>query len=274
MAARFPLRLGLLMAAFVCCTEAPRGTAVARVGEAVLTRSEVEARIPSQFLASVTVEDRKRVTEGWVQDELLYQEAMRRKLDRDPVIKDRIAAATRDLLIAELLEKEFDEAAQVTEEDIRANYEADRDQFTRAQPKIRARHILTKDKATMDRVRARLRKGELFDQVAREMSADASGASGGDLGFFTEDQVLPVFWQACRDAKVGRRIIRESPLGRHLIEVLERREAGQPRDISEVWGEIRQRITSDRRAARRLELIVDLRSKATWSIVEDEFAQE
>ena len=257
------------------CSEAPQGIVVARVGEATLTRSEVEARIPSQFLATITPEARKRVIEAWVQDELLFQEALGRKLNGDPVVRHRIQAATRDLLIAELLEREFEKAAQVSEEDIRAYYESDRDQFIRAQPQIRARHLLVKDKATMNRAQKRLRGGEHFDQVAREMSEDASAASGGDLGFFAEDQVHPAFWQACQDAKVGRRIVRVTPLGRHLIEVLDRREAGVPREINEVWGEIRQRIAADRRSAKRLELVAELLGRVPWSIIEeDEHAKE
>jgi parvulin-like peptidyl-prolyl isomerase len=251
------------------CQSPPEGDVDARVGDVKLTRTDVESRIPVQLSGQVEPQDRRRIVERWVEEELLYQEALRRKIDQDPAVNTRISRAVRELVIIELLERAFRADADVSDEEIQVYYEAQPEDFIRDKPEIRVRHILVKSKSDLDRVRKRLRAGELFDQVAREESVDVSAISGGDLGYFTEDMVDMAFWEACKNGKLGRQIRTATPLGRHIIEVLDRREAGATKDLTEVWSEIRQRILTERRQAKRLELLVDLRNRISWSIEPD-----
>ena len=52
-------------------------------------------------------------------------------------------------------------------------------------------------KAAEDKIKAviaRLKKGEDFAKIAKEMTEDPSGkANGGDLGYFTKEQMVPEF---------------------------------------------------------------------------------
>ncbi len=251
------------------CRGEPKGTLVARVGAARLTLQDIESHVPVQIAGKVTAREKKRLVEGWVEEELLYQEALRRKLDEDPDVAIRVSRATRDLLIAELLEREFRRDADVSGDDIRSYYEAQQEEFIRDEPEIRVRHILVKSRSERNRVWERLQNGERFDQVAREASLDASADVGGDLGYFTEDMVDPSFWEVCQKAKPGRQIPTVSRLGHHVIEVLNRRETGSVKELSEVWGEIRQRILAERRQARRFELLTVLRNRVPWSVALD-----
>lgn len=260
------LAVAIAAVAAACQRKAPEARAVARVAEARLTEADIEARIPTHLIGRVTVQDKRRIAEGWVEEELLYQEALRRKLDEDPAVEERVSRAVRDMLVAELLEREFQKDAAVTDEEIRAYYESHQEDFVRDRPEIRARHILVEDKSEQDQVWRQLRGGELFDQMAREESIDASAEAGGDLGYFTEDMVDPAFWEACEKAKVGRRVQVVTRLGRHIVEVLDRREAGTVKDLTEVWGEIRQRILVERRQAKRMELLAGLRNRVAWSV--------
>jgi peptidyl-prolyl cis-trans isomerase D len=69
----------------------------------------------------------------------------------------------------------------------------------------------------------RIKSGESFDAVAREVSDDpGSAANGGDLGFFTRGIMTPVVDEAAFSLSPGE--ISEpvrSPFGYHVIEVLE-----------------------------------------------------
>ncbi len=201
------------------------------------------------------------MVEGWVREQLLYQEALRRGLDEDPSVAARLSQARRDLLTAELLERELREGAEIEEEVIREYYLSHQEDFVREEPEIRVRHILVPQRSDLARVRKRLDRGELFDQVAREESVDESAERGGDLGYFTEDMVDPAFWAACEKAAVGRPVQVRTRLGYHLVEVLDRREEGVVRDLLEVKADIRQRILSERRQTRRDSLLQAIRSR-------------
>jgi peptidyl-prolyl cis-trans isomerase C len=58
---------------------------------------------------------------------------------------------------------------------------------------VHARHILVKTEAEAKAVVKRLRAGEKFEKLARQLSTGPSGKNGGDLGYFTADRMVPPF---------------------------------------------------------------------------------
>lgn len=130
--------------------------------------------------------------------------------------------------------------AAVTDEAVAAAYDARRDQLTRPE-RVHARHILVKVaadasedevKKAEDEARAiesRIRGGEDFAAVAGEKGQDASAAQGGDLGWFTRQEMVPDFANAAFALKVGEMSgpVR-SPFGFHIIKVEEREESSLP----------------------------------------------
>ncbi|MDR4434601.1 peptidylprolyl isomerase [Bacillus tequilensis] len=70
--------------------------------------------------------------------------------------------------------------------------------------KIRASHILVADKKTADEIEKKLKKGEKFEDLAKEYSTDARSASqGGDLGWFAKDGMVADFSKAAFNLKTG-----------------------------------------------------------------------
>lgn len=76
--------------------------------------------------------------------------------------------------------------AKVTADEVRAHYEAHRDDFQRIE-KVRARHIRVKEEALAQALFERLQKGESAEALARQYSLAADAASGGDLGWIVHD---------------------------------------------------------------------------------------
>jgi peptidyl-prolyl cis-trans isomerase D len=82
------------------------------------------------------------------------------------------------------------------------------DQVTADVPKVTeqiwARHILVSDEETALSVEERLKAGEDFGDIARELSEDTGSApAGGDLNWFEPDQMVPEFAEACRTLEIG-----------------------------------------------------------------------
>lgn len=239
---------------------------MARVGDSVLTAQDLERRVPVHLNGRVTVDDRQRMVEAWVEEQLLYQEALSKGLEDDVAVSRRVEQAIQMILTSELLERRFSESSAISEDDIQAYYAENSDGFAREVPELRARQILLKGRTDATRVRKRLTGGAMFDQVAREESIDESGERGGDLGYFTEDRVDPAFWEGCTKAKIGRLTQVRTPLGYHLVEVLDKKEAGTVRDLIDVRDEIRQRILNERRETVRQEMIEEIRNRIPASV--------
>jgi hypothetical protein len=60
-----------------------------------------------------------------------------------------------------------------------------------------------------------------------------------------------------------------TPLGYHLVEVMDRREAGSIRELHEVRDEMRQKILSARREALRRKMIEDVRNRIPATVFHD-----
>jgi peptidyl-prolyl cis-trans isomerase C len=70
--------------------------------------------------------------------------------------------------------------------------------------KIKCSHILVKKHSEALQILERIKKGESFADLARELSIDrGSGKRGGDLGFFGRGQMVKPFEEAAFKLKKG-----------------------------------------------------------------------
>jgi len=252
----------LMLLLFVGCRreEESQGTPVATVGEKHFMLEDLNRMIPQELWSRVSVRQKRDIVERWMEEELLYQEALRRGIDEEPEVRGLIEESKRDLLVAQLLEREIGSDLDVGEEEIREYYEAHKEEFKRSETEIRARQILVDRNRKAEDIRKRLRKGERFETLAQEESLDSSALDGGDMGYFSEEISEPSFWSACRKLKTGTtsRPVR-TDFGYHIIEVLDRKPAGSIRDLEQVRPELITRIATQKQKARLDGLLQSLR---------------
>lgn len=102
------------------------------------------------------------------------------------------------LKLTRLVTKDF----TVTDEQLRAFFEANRVQFDTTQ--VHARHILVDTEDQARAIKAELEKGADFTALAKEHSTDPSAqTNGGDLGAFGRGQMVPEFEKVVFGLKEG-----------------------------------------------------------------------
>lgn len=117
-----------------------------------------------------------------------------------------------------LQEKALIEGIEVTEDEIKAEYDNIKDE-------IKARHVLVADAATALIVKKELESGKDFAEVAKEYSTEpAAQSTGGELGWFGKGAMVAEFQDAA--FALEKNVISEpveSEHGFHIIEVTDKR---------------------------------------------------
>jgi peptidyl-prolyl cis-trans isomerase C len=166
---------------------------------------------------------------------IVSKEAEDKKIaDRDD-FKTRLAFARNRLLMDNLLAVEG--KAATTDENMKKVYEEAAKQISGEQ-EVHARHILVETEDQAKKIADELKKGADFAELAKKESKDPGAADGGDLGFFTKDQMVPEFSTAAfalEPGKISDPV--KSQFGWHVIKVEEKRTRKAP-DFEQVKPQI------------------------------------
>src|ERR1700736_120301 len=163
-----------------------------------------------------------------------------KKVENSEDFKKRLSFSRNRLLMDSLLASEG--KAATTDEAMKKVYEDASKQITGEQ-EVHARHILVETEDEAKAIEEELKKGADFAELAKKKSKDPGASDGGDLGFFTKDQMVPEFSAvafALEPGKVSDPV--KSQFGWHIIKVEEKRDR-KPPDFAQVKAQIETYVT-------------------------------
>ena len=181
----------------------------------------------------VTEGEIDRVVQGTMAENNLDEESLKAALARQGLtLDDYRAGLKKQLMKMKIIQLKVKSRVQVTDQDVKARI-AQRAALDALEFRVRARHILfvvpSPDLAALAEgraraARARLERGESFEDLARELSEDpGSKERGGDLGEFGRGEMVAEFERAAFSAEPGRLVgPLRTPFGWHLLRVEER----------------------------------------------------
>ncbi|MBX3455758.1 peptidylprolyl isomerase [Ferrovibrio sp.] len=219
---------------------------VARVNGQPITRADVEAvyaTLPPQMQQMPLDAIFPALVNEMISRKLIGEAAEKAKLGDDPKVQAQLRMAREQVLQQAFLEQTLDK--QITEARIKARYE----ELLKSQPprdEVHARHILTATEADAQAALEEVRKGADFAEVSKKRSTGPTAATGGDLGFFTKEQMVPEFAEAAFALQAGQVSPKpvKSQFGWHVIKVEARRVAPPPA-LAEVIDDIRELLTRE-----------------------------
>lgn len=185
----------------------PGDKAVAQVGGQTVWASDVKRQAVAEGLIGegepldVASQTFHQVLDEVIDRKLLAAEATRRKLDSDPLVKRRIAAAREKILGDAVIEAETERAA--SDSAVQALYD-EQSRLSKQTDEVHAQQIVTAAQADADAARKQVEGGAAFDAVALQRSIDpATRYNGGDLGYVALDVLPQPYAAALASAKPG-----------------------------------------------------------------------
>jgi peptidyl-prolyl cis-trans isomerase C len=257
---------------FSGCGKKQGSKPVAKVGSAVITEEDMEARtkelppfVQQQFNGP---EGKKRLLDAMVDEELVYQDARAMGLEKSEAYLKELERSKRDILMRTYYDKVMEAKATPSDKEVEDYYNTHKDEFV-VPENVTARHILVKTGEEAVKIRRQLVGGAKFADLAAKYSLDAnSKANGGLIGGTIQKSgnvrglgLLPEFGQAAFDLKEGEvsQPVKTSK-GYHLI-MVEKRAAATSRTLDEAKADITSRLANSKRKNVRDEVMGQLRSK-------------
>ncbi|SCZ64080.1 peptidylprolyl isomerase [Thiohalomonas denitrificans] len=258
----FGLSLGIAGCSEQGSTEAagePQGKVVATLNGKSITESELNKYRDARADSSQP-QDEEALLNELVTQELVYEDALQRGLDKDPKVLQELEQLRTRILVSAMVRKAMEDNP-ATDEQLRAEYDQLKDSLVISEYK--ASHILVEEKEQAEQLIAQLDDGADFAELAGEHSTGPTGKNGGDLGWINPQQMVPPFSQALQQMETGS--YSKEPVntrfGWHVIKLDESRQS-EPPAFEDLKGQLAQ-MTQQRRVS---EYIAALREKADISI--------
>ncbi len=252
------LALAMLAATSAAVAQAPADPVIARIDGQPILRSEMQASmqsLPAQARGMPIETLYPMLLERVIDLRLIGSAARGAKLEDDPAVKKRLADAADRVLQEAFLTRAVE--SKVTDAALREKYKAYAAQIP-GQDEVNARLILVKTEVEAKSVIVELPKGAEFADLAKTRSIAPGAATGGDLGYFTREQMVPEFSEAAFKLKKGE--VTQAPVkssfGWHVIRVEDKRTSGPPS-----FEEVRDELSEGLSREVIQELLQDLRGK-------------
>lgn len=226
--------------------------------------------------AGIVVEDEELMNaiRDLIKRRNISQEDLQKALDRDGIPMETYKKGMREQLMrVKLIQREIKSRVTVSDEEIGEYYLKHREDYE-GKETVRIRQILLPlpkevDHAGKEKIRADaeaihklLLNGEPFERLSARYSQGSAAAAGGDIGYIEKGMILheveAVAFRLSIDQISG---VIESPVGFHIIKVIDRRGAGL-KNIESVREEIREKIDQRKMEKKFDEWLDDLRMKS------------
>lgn len=212
------------------------------IGNENLTETELQEKIdtlPPQYKEySKSEKGRKALIEEITIRKILKQEAIKSGIENTESYKKDLESVKGDLLINHLVNQKIIEGVKLTDSELKAEYEKNKENFKKLE-QIKAAHILisVNDKMTDAQKKDAKKRAEKilsevtpenFNEMAKKYSEGPTSKNGGELGWFDKTSMVKEFADAAFTGvpeKIYGTVVK-TQFGYHIIYIEDKKEAG------------------------------------------------
>lgn len=185
----------------------------------------------------------ENIIKSYVQSRILESEAEKSGIRESKEYKDKLEKIKKQVALQLFIENQI--KSKVTEDKIKAKYNKFKKDIS-GKKEVKARHILVDSKEKAEEIKNKLDKGSNFADLAKEYSKDQSSkVKGGELGYFSEGQLVPEFESKAFSMKKGQVSAPvKTQFGYHIIKVEDKRPVKVP-SYDEIKSSIEGRLSRE-----------------------------
>ena len=243
---RLALSAALGLTASIALAQDNTRTVLAQINGEPVTERELNQLIAQQTQGQTDLPavQRRQFLQEIINLMLLSQAGEQANLDDDPDVSAQLHNSRRTTL-AQAFVRDITRGEPVAEATLRERYQSA--YVDNPNQEYRARHILVQEQDQAQGIIERLANGEAFAELARQYSEDGSAEQGGDLGWFSSNDMVAPFADAVAQLDTGA--VTQAPIetrfGWHVIQLDETRSMPTP-EFADVAEALRRQVINER----------------------------
>lgn len=264
----------ILIASLLLVGSLASAKTLATVNGTAITQNDVDTALQlatkgafNQLPQAQQEQFRTRMLDQLISRELIFSDAKKSGVLKSKEFKTELEKIKKELAI-QVWQKKLVDSIKISTAELKKYYNQNKVEF-QTKASVHARHILLKTEADAKDIIAKLKglKGDKlknkFIELARESSTGPTASRGGDLGYFSQGQMVPAFNDTAFSMKKGE--VTKEPVktqfGYHVIYV-EDKKPESVRSFSEVKPFIEQRLKMENLKTKVSEKLEQLKVKA------------
>ena len=251
---------------------ATAGPTLASVNGDKLTTQELDSLSPEGF--TVTRDNLPKILDKWVSNTLMYQEALRRGIDKEAQVQAHLKRLERDYLVNELLDR-MTSSVKVGQDQLMQYFNQHKEEFSY---EVKITRIVMADSMQAVQTAAEIAAGADFQKLAKERSQDALLEAGQESRYFARNVGDP---RMGGDPGVVEAIFALSPgqvsgvvpsqEGYQIIKLIDKKKVKADVTIAEVKPDIEAILSYRRSQAMVDSVLTALRAKAKVELKPDAY---
>jgi parvulin-like peptidyl-prolyl isomerase len=202
-----------LISLFACAAITTTSIAQTNKTYAVVNGEKIQAsdiaialRNPQLNFDSIPKDQQKNILKNIIEQKVLEQNAYKtKKITQSKEYKQELEKLKQNLAYQIWL-RDFSKTVKVKVDKLKKYYDKNKSKFKKPLT-LKASHILVSTKDEANKIIKELSKTsnikKAFTKLAKEKSTGPSGQTGGELGWFTKDKMVPEFSNAAEKLKKG-----------------------------------------------------------------------
>ena len=251
---------------FVHCGLLNQEQPIAQVGDAKLTRTELELIVAQIGPEEDYMNAQRKFVYDWVDRELLYREAQQQNIKHTQFMKAELERVSQNMLMNLFLKIQIDSIIYVSDDEIREHFDAHSLEFTAESDYYKFEAIKTADAAFAGQLENTLKTGSNLESIYSDAPEKCQIVSNG-LDYLSAKLINPAIAKGLQKQKNNKNFSKYTLNGEvYFIRVLGIVPQGEIKPFAMVTKAIRQQLLHIKRQKKYTDLISRLRKNYSYEI--------
>ena len=268
------IALFVLLFLLACARQSgDKSPVIATAGQSEYTLDQLRNMLPDQSGLELSKVQVRNYIRRWVERELVFNKALEADLNKDPFVQKKLRELEKEYLVALYLDRYLDSNIVITEDEIQAFYQENKQSFIRPETLYDVAYFLVDTYRNAYDIRRRLLNSESIETIVGDSTFKEISGVYQEYGWVEKEELSEFIQNRLRylDVEEPSKPYK-SDAGYYILYLAGLREEGEPQTLEEIKDRVKQMINATKREEKYAQLINELKEniyvKVDWTVLD------